>query len=219
MSTKAELWSWLEKPLQKLYQEHAENPDASWPDHRAFFLDRLGITDPTPYPMVEALLGDLEQSTDDERAELLADLNWLNELGDRLAGRYAEPETTAGAFDEAAWLEFLAEFGPQWNGTDEHWATFEPWLLATASARGFGPQTEALFAQVRGKGAAAVIDLFRQYRVVITPPAEPNPKELAVSVIADLFAENPEYAEIPEKERDALIARAIADLDKNTTVS
>ena len=168
MATKDELWGWMEAPLRQLHAHRMDDPEASWADRRAYFLVRLNITDPASYPVIDALLRDLEERTDSDRDDLLASLDELTGLGDILAARYAdaeaagtghaqyagpEPAAAGETYDQNAWWAFLAECGPAWNGTDEHWVPFEPWLLAEAEARGFGAPTEALLAPVRGRGA------------------------------------------------------------------
>lgn len=230
MATRTQLWAWIEPAVQELHAYHAEHSDASWPDLRSHFLEQLGITEAAQYPAVDTLIKDLDERSDSERTELLADSNKLTELADRYTTLHADPDPAAApqpgtpqqqdTFDQNAWFAFLAEVGPNWNGTDEHWAQFEPWLLAESNSRGFGPQTEALFAQVRGHGAAAVIELFRQYGVQIKAPAQAQPDQsqpssqdlqVAETAMAELLAENPEFADIPEERRRELIAQLLAE--------
>lgn len=225
MSTKTELVTWIEAALRELHTYRADHLNATWAELQSYFLQQLGISDAAQYPVIAALVRDLEQRPEDERAELLGDLDRLNELGAQFASQHADPEPAQAAtaeqqpaFDQNAWLAFLAECGPHWNGTDEHWAQFEPWLLGEANSRGFGPQTEALFAQVRGHGAAAVIELFRQYGVTIQAPAQQqqrtqaSPEELAEAAAHELLAENPEFANIPADRRRELVAEVLAEM-------
>ena len=247
MSTRDELWGWIEVPLEESHARRQESPDSSWEQVRAFFLERLNITDPTAYPIIDALLRDIDGRAASEREEVLTDLDKLKALGWSFADRYAEPEAAdttepevrtytpeaqtyaqpeVETYDQNAWWAFLAECGPGWDGTDEHWAIFEPWLLAEARARGFGTPTEALLAPLRGQGASAVIAVFADYGVVIQPlaaPVEdvraaeaeseplPTPEEFAEANMADLLAEDPEFADIPEERRLALIAEVLAE--------
>jgi hypothetical protein len=220
MPTETELVTWIEAALRELHTYRADHPDQTWSELQSYFLQQLGISDVVQYPVIDALVRDLEQRPENERAELLSDLDRLNELGEHFASQHAEPAPAEQqpAFDQNAWLAFLAECGPTWNGTDEHWAQFEPWLLGEANSRGFGPQTEALFAQVRGRGAAAVIELFRQYGVTIQAPAQQqqrtqaSPEELAESAVHQLLAENPQFANIPADRRRELVAEVLAEM-------
>jgi hypothetical protein len=229
----AELWGWIEVPLEELHSRHKKQPDIPWVDLRVFFLERLNINDATQYPVIDAFLRDLDERQESDREDLLADLGKLHQLGTVLAGQHADPDAAVNGrseaaeetFDQNAWWAFLAECGPGWNGTDGHWVDFEPWLLAEAQARGFGGPTEALFAPVRGQGAGAVIAVFAEYGVVIQPPpaalpaevpAEqpeplPTPEEFASANMAELLAEDPEFADIPEERRMALIAEVLAE--------
>ena len=227
MSTKDELWQWLGEPLQELSRHRLEQPDAEWQERRVFFLERLSIPDPAPYPAVDALLRHLDELPADQRDPLLDNPDELAKLADGYVDQYADAEAeaeTEGAaeFDQQAWWAFLAENGALWNGTDEHWAQFEPWLLSVAADQGFGEATEALFAPLRGQGAAAVRAVLAEYGVVIAeqPQAEPEqaeavelptPAEFAETNMADLLAEDPEFAELSEERRMALIAEVLAE--------
>lgn len=230
MSTKDELWQWLGEPLQELRQHQLDQPDLEWTAHREFFLERLSISDSSGYPVLDAFLRDLEERPADQRAELLANIDELNRLADQYIDQFADPETETGApeeaeFDQEAWWAFLMEHASGWNGTDEHWVDFEPWLLTMAAEHGFGDATEALLAPVRGQGAAAVRAVLTEYGVRIAePPAEapeateapeavelPTPEEFAEANMAELLAEDPEFAELSEERRMALIAEVLAE--------
>ncbi|MBB4912254.1 hypothetical protein [Actinophytocola algeriensis] len=228
MSTKDELWQWLGEPLQELSRHRLEQPEAEWQERRVYFLEKLSITDPAPYPAVDALLRHLDELPEDQRDALLDNPDELTRVADDHLDQYAEAaqETPEEAgFDQQAWWAFLAENATLWNGTDEHWAEFEPWLLSAATDHGFGEATEALLAPVRGQGADAVRAVLAEYGVVIPEqaPAEPGqaqeigqvevptPTEFADANMAELLAEDPEFAELSEERRMALIAEVLAE--------
>lgn len=225
MSTKDELWQWLGEPLQELSRHRIEQPDADWQERRTFFLEKLSIADPSPYPAVDALLRYLDELPADQRDPILDNPDELIRLTDAYVDEYADAETEAPAeaeFDQQAWWAFLAENAALWNGTDEHWTEFEPWLLSTAADHGFGEATESLLAPLRGQGGVAVRAVLAEYGVVIAeqaPPepeqaeavALPTPAEFAETNMADLLAEDPEFAELSEERRMALIAEVLAE--------
>jgi hypothetical protein len=227
MSTKDELWQWLGEPLQELSRHRVEQPDAEWQQRREFFLEKLSIADPAPYPAVDALLRHLDELPADQRDPLLDNPDELARLADAYLDQYADVEAeepVAAEFDQQAWWAFLAENAALWNGTDEHWAEFEPWLLSTAADHGFGEATESLLAPLRGQGGAAVRAVLAEYGVVIaeqTPVAPeteaveavelPTAAEFAEANMAELLAEDPEFAELSEERRMALIAEVLAE--------
>jgi hypothetical protein len=226
MSTKDELWQWLGEPLQELSRHRLERPDAEWQEHREFFLEKLSVTDPAPYPALDAVLRHLDELPVDERAGLLDNLDELTRVVDGFLDQYADAETeeapAAAEFDQQAWWAFLAENAALWNGTDEHWAEFEPWLLSVAADHGYGEATESLLAPLRGQGAATVRAVLGEYGVVIAEQAPeqdgqaeevalPTPAEFADENMADLLAADPEFAELSEERRLALIAEVLAE--------
>lgn len=213
-----ELWRWLGGPLQELTRHRLEQPDARWQERREFLLERLGITDPAPYPVVDALLRHIDDLPDEQRNALLDNQDELARVADGFLNTYAEAPVYT-EFDQQAWWAFLAENAAMWNGTDEHWAEFEPWLLSAAVDHSFGEVTEALLAPLRGQGAAAVRAVFADYGVVIADPAPaeaepvklPTPAEFAEAHLAELLAANPEFAELSEQRRMTLIAEVLAE--------
>jgi hypothetical protein len=229
MSTKDELWQWLGEPLKELRQHRLDQPDLEWSARREFFLERLSISDPAGYPAVDALLRDLEERPVEQRDELLADSDELTRLTDGYVDQFAETESEAAGeaeFDQEAWWAFLTEHASGWNGTDEHWVDFEPWLLALAADHGFGEATESLLVPLRTQGAAAVRAVLAEYGVQVAEPelsAEPaaeeqaaevelpTPEEFAEANMADLLAEDPDFAELSEERRMALIAEVLAE--------
>jgi hypothetical protein len=230
MSTKDELWQWLGEPLKELRQHRLDQPDLEWSARREFFLERLSISDPSGYPAVDALLRDLDERPVEQRDELLANIDELTRLTDGYIDQFAEtePETEAAGeaeFDQEAWWAFLTEHASGWNGTDEHWVDFEPWLLTLATEHGFGEATESLLVPLRAQGAAAVRAVLAEYGVQVAeePSAEPEaeepsaevelptPAEFAEANMADLLAEDPEFAELSEERRMALIAEVLAE--------
>jgi hypothetical protein len=225
MSTKDELWQWLGEPLQELSRHRVEQPDADWQERRAFFLEKLSIADPSPYPAVDALLRYLDELPDDQRDPILDNPDELIRLADAYVDQYADAEAgepVEAEFDQQAWWAFLTENASLWNGTDEHWADFEPWLLSAAADHGFGEATESLLAPLRGQGGAAVRAVLAEYGVVIAEQAPatpeqaeafelPTPAEFAETNMADLLSEDPEFAELSEERRMALIAEVLAE--------
>ena len=171
------------------------------------------------------MLRDLDEREEEQRDELLADLDELTRLTDGYLDQFAEPEAEAPAgaeFDQQAWWAFLAEHASGWDGTDEHWTAFEPWLLSMAADQGFGEATESLLAPLRGQGPAAVRAVLAEYGVVIAEPAPaepeqaeevelPTPAEFAEANMAELLAEDPDFAELSEERRMALIAEVLAE--------
>jgi hypothetical protein len=215
-----ELWAWLQTPVQELVTYKADNPEKTWEEHRAYFVERLGLSDPSDHPLVEELVRYLEDRPD-ERETLLEDVSRIEPVVLEIAQRHAEEdagETPADdSYDETAWQAFLVENGARWIGDDETWAAFREWFVYYAADAGFGQPANALMEYLDSQSAPERIATFAQYGVVIAvaeeePAAavEAGPLELADEDIQALIDENPEFADISEDRRKELIAQLLA---------
>lgn len=227
MPTLDETWAWLYTPVQELKADTAENPDKSWEERRAFLLERLGLTDSTDHPLTNELFRLLDELPDDERGTMLAG-EQLDTTAYELAQRHSEePAADAAAetgFDEQAWYAFLASHASQWDGTAESWDQFADWLRYYANENGFGAPTGSLIDSLGGQAVADRIGVLAQYGVVIptsaeqhaeAPPEVPTADEFADTHMADLLAEDPQFADIPEERRRELIAQVLGESAKS----
>jgi hypothetical protein len=223
MSTLDETWAWLYTPLQELKSDTAENPDKPWAERRAFLLERLGLTDSADHPLTDELFRWLDELPDDERGTMLAG-EQLDTTAHELAQRHSEePAATAAAettFDEAAWYAFLASHASQWDGTAESWDQFTEWLRYYADENGFGAPTGSLIDSLDVQAVADRVGVLAQYGVAIPASAEqhaevPTSDEFADTHMADLLAEDPQFADIPEERRLELIAQVLGEAAKS----
>lgn len=225
MPSMDELWEWLQTPVQELVTYKADNPDKTWEEHRAYFVERLGLSDPSDHALVDELVRHLDELPDDERDGLLEEVGRLEPVVLEIVERHAvedTPEEADGdtAYDEATWQAFLVENGARWIGDDESWPAFREWFTYYATEAGLGQPASALMEYLDPQSAPERIMTFAQYGVVIAvaeetapaegAPAEQGPLELSEEDIQALIDENPEFADIPEERRRELIAEALA---------
>jgi len=215
-----ELWAWLQTPVQELVSYRADNPDKTWEEHRAYFVERLGLSDPSAHPLVEELVRYLDELPDDERAELLQDTSRLEPVVLEVVERHAvedAPTDAAEPYDEAAWQAFLVENGARWNGADDAWPAFREWFAYYATESGLGQPATALLDYLDPQSASERIATLAQYGVVIAAadaaeaPAEEaaEPLRLSDEDVAALLAEDADFADIPEERRRELIAQIV----------
>lgn len=182
MPSVAELLAWVRPPLQELATERAANRDKPWSELRASFLTRAGLQDSTDHPLVDGLLGRLDQMSADERGALLDDSAQLEADAYALAAQHADhqdgdAQPAGESYDEAAWQQFLAENGPRWTGDDASWDQFSEWFLYYANDSGVGTPAAALIGHLAAQTAQDRIATFAQYGVHIAAEAAEAPAE------------------------------------------
>lgn len=88
---------------------------------------------------------------------------------DRLTAEYetaaADPGAEPAGYDEQAWVAFLAENGPRWNGDEASWEQFAAWFLHTAGEAGVGEPAGSLLEYL--SGVPDKVAEFGRYGVVI----------------------------------------------------
>lgn len=220
MTSAEELLGWVRTPLDDLKRDVNEQPDKPWTTRRTELLARLGLREPTEYPMIGELFERLDQMTNDDRTKAIKS-GELDSVASELAKRHgvAQPtnqeQTPPGpAYDEAIWQTYLAENGPTWDGTEQTWAQFTQWFLYYAGERGVTEPATALIGYLSSQSAAERITTLAQYGVVIAPPAvaaQPAPGVDMDTTMADILAENPRLAAIPEERRRELLAEVFGD--------
>jgi len=216
-----ELWAWLQTPVQELVTYKADNPDKTWEEHRTYFVERLGLSDPSDHALVDELVRYLEDRPD-ERDTLLEDTSRIEPVVLEIVERHAVDDVPAeeagdGSYDEVAWQAFLVENGARWIGDDETWPAFREWFVYYAADASLGQPANALMEYLDAQSAPARIATFAQYGVVIAvaeeeaaDPAAEAPLELSDEEVQALIDEDPEFADIPEERRRELIAQLLA---------
>lgn len=228
MPSADDIWEWIRTPLEELKNDLGAEPDKPWETRRAEFLEHLGLSEPSQYPVIEHLLEHLDQLAEDDRANLISS-GEIDSLAYQLAQQYdvgdghqdaghAEPAAAeTSGYDEQAWHAYLAENGPYWNGTEEAWDQFREWFIYHATERGLGEPATSLLDHLTAQPAAERITTFAQYGVTITPKAsEPEPDGLShediETAMAEVLAENPELADIPEERRREILAEVLGQV-------
>jgi hypothetical protein len=180
MSTVESIWDWIRPPLEELKQDYSAEPDKPWEERRQFFLERLGLHDADENPVVEQLLQRLDEATEEERDRILGS-DELDSMAYESVQQHGASQEVAGdeAYDEQAWQAYLAENGPQWDGTEESWEQFRQWFAYYADERGLSSPATVLLDYLTPQPAAERIATFAQYGVTITPTAEVGPGEAA----------------------------------------
>ena len=220
-----ELWAWMQTPVHELVSYRADNPDKTWEEHRAHFVEQLGLSDPSAHPLVEELVRYLDELPDDERAELLADTSRFEPVVLEVVERHAvddAPSEGAEPYDEAAWQAFLVENGARWDGADDTWPAFREWFAYYATETGLGQPATALLEYLDPQSAPERVATLAQYGVVIAPAEETpadvaeapdaaaaEPLQLTDEDMAALLAEDADFADIPEERRRELIAQLV----------
>lgn len=204
MTGAEELWEWIRTPLEELKRDLTDEPDKPWETRRAELLERLGLHDPDEHPMAGELFERLDRMSDDERVTAI-NSGEIDSAAYELAQRHAAPASAGPAYDEQAWQAYLAQNGPAWDGTEQSWTQFSQWFSYYAGERGLTEPATALIEYLSAQPAAERIGTFAQYGVTITP-AGGTPDAGLDSVMADILAENPALAAIPEERRKEILA-------------
>jgi len=114
----------------------------------------------------------------------------------------AEVDPAVCPYDEEAWVAFLTEHGPAWDGTDAGWPTFTQAFLRLAAECGLDIPSTAFVEYVAARPDKRTV--FGQYEIPVPPAAEAKavveapaaaPAELAAEPAAELAAESVEPAE------------------------
>jgi len=79
----------------------------------------------------------------------------------------------APAYDERAWQEYLAENGPQWDGTEAAWTQFSEWFAYHAHDRGLAAPAAALLSHLVAQPVTERITTLAQYGVTIRTVTQP----------------------------------------------
>ena len=138
MSTPDAVWEWIRPPLEELKQGYNADPGQPWEERRQTFLRELGLSDASQDPVVEQLLEQLDESPEEERNRILGS-DELDSMAYQLAQEHGAGQEAAGdeaSYDEQAWQAYLAENGPQWDGTEDSWEPFRQWFAYYANERG-----------------------------------------------------------------------------------
>jgi hypothetical protein len=140
-------------------------------------------------------------------------------------------------YDADAWNAFVAEHLTRWDGSAQTWAQFKEWFLYYANTQQLGSPADSLVAHLDGLPVAERIAACAEYGVVIQAPeaavpseaaavpeergeqaASPSPAveldEEAESIIAEVLAEDPEFAAIPEERIRELMAEALREAEQ-----
>lgn len=198
MSTDGETWAVIVIPLENLRSDAIQRPDLPWPERREHL--RLELSSVTANSVFEPLMDWLDGLSDADRAELLASEGLLTQ-----AYQLMTPIQPGSTYDANAWFAFLAEHGPQWDGTEESWDGFREWFGFYAAEAGFREPCDLLMDYLASKAAAERIALFAEYGVTIQTPATGTLDPRAQRVMAALLARKPEYVDIPEARRIELV--------------
>jgi L-amino acid N-acyltransferase YncA len=138
------------------------------------------------------------------------------------------PEQT-DEYDENVWHDYLATNAVRWDGTEESWAQFVEWFDYHADDRGVSAPATALTAHLADMVASDRVETLARYGVVIgaegaatedaatedaaTEDAAAEDDQFDIdSVVDEVLADNPEFAEIPARRREELVAEVLAEL-------
>lgn len=133
------------------------------------------------------------------------------------------------SYDEHAWQDYLARSGTQWDGTQESWEPFAQWFLYYAGESGVQAPATALIDYLTPLSAAERITELARYGVTIAPaaqepaasPASDAPvqqetpvvtDEQVASIMDDLVAADPAFADIPEERRMEIMNEVLSEL-------
>jgi hypothetical protein len=180
MSTPDDVLGWIRPPLEELKRDYNADPGKPWEERREFFLRQLGLQDARQDPVVQELLERLDEAPEEERNSILGS-DELDSMADEIVRQHAPVQEEAGdetayaeardetAYDEQAWQAYLAQNGPQWDGTEESWEQFRQWFAYYASEQGLGVPATAFLDYLTPQPPAERIATFAQYGVTITP--------------------------------------------------
>lgn len=213
-TTVDEVWAWLYQPLQDLKQNQTTDPDKPWENHRAFFLEQLGLTNAADHPVTQMLLERLDELSADDRLALLN-----SDQVDGIAYEIVQqctPAATAdpAAYDDNAWYAFAAENLALWDGTEESWTQFAEWFAYQAGEQSLGVPAKALVDQLTGMSNADRIATIAQYGVTIAAPAAPEDPAIR-AMMEEILKEHPEFATMPEDQLLEMTARVMAEPDED----
>jgi hypothetical protein len=251
MPTADEIWAWLRPPLDELKRDVVATPDQPWEARRESFLRELDLPDPSQHPVTEPLFRRLDEMPEQDRTRALGSNEidtivdeYVREHADAPAAEDPDPEGPEGpegaaamapAYDEQAWQAYLAENGPQWDGTEATWGQFEQWFAYYAAERGLSVPAAGLLGYLTAQSAPDRITTLAQYGVTITVAGEPAAHQRAAepvtagekpaapaetgltdadisAVMDELLAENPDFASIPADRRREITAEAASQL-------
>jgi hypothetical protein len=133
------------------------------------------------------------------------------------------------AYDEQAWLAYIAKNGQQWDGTEATWDQFTAWFAYHANVGGFAVPADALLRYLSSLPVAErTASLWPASRLASEVPAEPEgalepeeSQELGAaepsdedieSIMRELLEEDPELAEVPEDIRRQLVIESINEV-------
>jgi hypothetical protein len=167
MSTPDDVLEWILPPLEELRQELQVAPDQGWEERRAALLERLQLRDADEHPVVKELLERLDETPDDERDGLLMGDEVVFMVHELVRQHVPAVGPDEAGYDEGAWQAYLAQNGPQWDGTEESWEQFREWFAYYAAEQGVEAPATALLEHLSGQTAADRIDTFAQYGVAI----------------------------------------------------
>lgn len=163
MSTPDDAWARIYEPLQELKTSSVE----SWPDRRGQFLDKLGMSESSGDPVIDALLRQLDEMPDDRRDDVLH-TDQLDTLAyDTIVEHTPSAMATEQGYDEGQWAAFLTANGPVWNGTADTWQQFRDWFAYQAGEQGFGQPATALLDYLGQFPVTDRISAFARYGVTI----------------------------------------------------
>ncbi|HEY1573633.1 MAG TPA: hypothetical protein VGG05_19990 [Pseudonocardiaceae bacterium] len=222
MATADEAWAWLAAPVEKLRAGVVERPGESWQQRREDLRTELAAA--TRDSVADELLTWLDELSDSDRTAIVDSDDLAGHVYQWLTRQLppeqqpAAPPAPAAAYDETAWYAHLAQNGRQWNGTGESWGPFREWFLYYAADAGFTTPATQLLDYLQPMAAADRVTTLGQYGVTIQAPApaEPAPEVTAQQLMADVVAENPEFAEIPEERRIELTKMLLAEMESQS---
>jgi hypothetical protein len=213
MTAADDVWAAVSTPFENLRTDAEQRPEVSWPDRRAtLYVELSAVAEST---VADRLLAWLDDLPEDERATLLVSDELAARAYEVVVQTVPEPvqEEQAQEYDADAWFAFLTENGARWDGTDESWQEFRDWFLYYATEGGFGDPAGLLLDYLDPRSPAERVALLAEYGVVIAAPEQATVAALdpeAQRIMAELLAERPEYAEIPEARRVELLAAVMA---------
>jgi hypothetical protein len=152
-------------------QDYNADPVKPWEERRESFLRQLGLNDARQDPVIQELLERLDEAPEEERNRILGS-DELDSMADEIVRQHAPVQGEAGdgaGYDEQAWQAYLAQNGPQWDGTEESWEQFGQWFAYYAAEQGLGTPATAFLDYLAPQPAAERIATFAQYGVTITP--------------------------------------------------
>lgn len=204
-----EVWTQVVTPLENLRADAEQNPGTPWQTRRDTLYPEL--TSVVDGAVADRLVSWLDGLPEDERTALLVSDDLRTQAHQVVSSVLPAQTADTGAaveYDNDAWFAFLAENGVRWDGTEESWSGFRDWFLYYATEGGFAIPAGLLFDYLEPRSAAERVTLFSEYGVTIAVPEHLTAAALdpaSQRLMANLLAENPEFAEIPEARRVELL--------------